>query len=199
MISLYKIKPAFQRLLLPLLRIFYRCGVSANQITLASIILSLFIGICFWYADRFHLLFLALPIGLLIRMALNALDGMMARIYDQQSKKGEVLNELGDVLSDLFIFYPLLKYEAHNTYLVIGFLLMSVINEFSGVLAKSVAGQRRYDGPMGKSDRALVVGIYGILCFVQVNMAPYSRWGLLFLIGLIAISTILRLSNSLKS
>ncbi|MEO6453063.1 MAG: CDP-alcohol phosphatidyltransferase family protein [Ginsengibacter sp.] len=51
-------------------------------------------------------------------MALNALDGMMARIYNQQTKKGEVLNELGDVISDLFIFFPLLKYEQTNLYLI---------------------------------------------------------------------------------
>lgn len=52
-----------------------------------------------------QLVFLALPIGLLIRMALNALDGMMARTYNQTSKKGELLNEIGDVVSDVFVFF----------------------------------------------------------------------------------------------
>ena len=95
-------------------------------------------------------------------MALNALDGMMARSYNQQSKKGEALNELGDLISDFFIFLPLIKFEPANIFLVIVFICISIINEFSGLLGKVLSNKRRYDGPMGKSDRALVMGIYGI-------------------------------------
>lgn len=105
MISIYKIKPWFQKQLLPVLRKLHQWGITANQITLAAIVLSAGIGIAFWYADSRHFLFLCLPIGLLIRMMLNALDGMMARNYHQQSKAGEVLNELGDVISDFFVFF----------------------------------------------------------------------------------------------
>src|SRR5882724_6568058 len=117
MISVYTIKPKFQQLLKPILIRLHKRGVTANQITISSILLSLIIGIAFWYAYQFNVLFLALPVGLLIRMALNALDGMMARTYNQQSKKGEVLNEVGDIISDLFIYIPLLKFEQANLYL----------------------------------------------------------------------------------
>ncbi|ULT27883.1 CDP-alcohol phosphatidyltransferase family protein [Sphingobacterium sp. E70] len=51
--------------------------------------MSLVIAVSFWYADRMPILFLALPIGLLLRMAFNALDGMMARLFNQTSKKGK--------------------------------------------------------------------------------------------------------------
>jgi CDP-diacylglycerol--glycerol-3-phosphate 3-phosphatidyltransferase len=34
-------------------------------------------------------------------MALNAIDGMLAREHDMQSPLGAMLNELGDVLSDV--------------------------------------------------------------------------------------------------
>ena len=94
MISVYKLKPKFQQLLKPILAFFYKRNVTANQITIASIVLSLLIGLLFWSADYCSWFFLALPIGLLIRMALNALDGMMARTYNQTSKKGELLNEI---------------------------------------------------------------------------------------------------------
>jgi len=119
MISIYKIKPRFQQLLMPILRKLNKFGVTANQITISSIFLSLLIGVSFWYSEGSKILFLALPIGLFFRMALNALDGMMARTYNQQTKIGEILNELGDVISDLFIYFPLLKYEKHNLFLII--------------------------------------------------------------------------------
>ncbi len=197
MISIYKIKPAFQKLLTPALLVLRNLGVTANQITISSIILSLLIGIAFWFAETNRILFLVLPIGLLIRMALNALDGMMARTYNQTSKKGEILNELGDIISDVFIFFPLLIFEKANLYLVVVFICMSIINEFAGLLGKVISGERRYDGPMGKSDRAFIMGLYGIISFSAINIQQYSFWILLVIDLLLVLSTTIRVRKSI--
>ena len=109
MISVYKLKPKFQQLLHPILLFLHRKKVTANQITIVAILFSLIIGVLFWQASECRYFFLALPIGLLLRMILNALDGMMAREFQQTTSLGEILNELGDVISDVFIFFPLLK------------------------------------------------------------------------------------------
>lgn len=198
MISIYKIKPKFQKLLTPILNSLHKLGVTANQITISSIILSALIGICFWFAINNRYLFLALPIGLFVRMALNALDGMMARTFNQQTKKGEILNEIGDIISDLFIFFPLLIYEKENLYLIVVFLCVSIINEFAGILGKSVSGTRQYDGPMGKSDRAFVIGLYGVLSFFSIGFGRFSFWIFLAIIILILVSTIARIKKTLK-
>ncbi|MDR3340568.1 MAG: CDP-alcohol phosphatidyltransferase family protein [Candidatus Symbiothrix sp.] len=199
MISIYNIKPKFQQFLLPVLQVLHKRGVTANQITIASLILSLLIGVLFWLAADYPVLFLALPIGLFIRMALNALDGMMARTYSQQSKGGEVLNELGDVVSDLFIYFPLLRFEGADLYWVIAFICFSIVNEFAGILGKAVSGQRRYEGPMGKSDRAFVMGVYGLLCFFHIGFRPYSGFIFSFLLLLLLISTFTRVKNTLSN
>lgn len=199
MISIYKIKPVFQKLLTPILTGLHKIGVTANQITWSSIFLSLLIGIAFWCADRYRLLFLALPVGLLLRMALNALDGMMARTYYQQSKAGEVLNEIGDIVSDIFIFFPLLIFEGQIVYLIVIFICLSIINEFAGLIGKVVSGERRYDGPMGKSDRAFIMGLYGILSFLTVDFQVYSGWIFSTIIFLLAVSTTIRINKALKT
>lgn len=198
MISVYKLKPKFQQLLLPVLLFLNRKGISANQITIASIILSIIIGILFWNASESRWLFLCLPIGLLFRMALNALDGMMARKFNQTSKLGEVLNEVGDVVSDVIIFFPLLKFQPESLYLIVLFIILSVVNEFAGLLGKIVGKERRYDGPMGKSDRALLVGLYGLLMFFSVNMSTASVYIFSVLIVFLLISTYIRLKKSLN-
>ena len=197
MISVYNIKPRFQEVLTPVLKMLHNCKVSANQITIASLGLSVVIGILFWNASLTPWLYLALPAGLLIRMALNALDGMMARKYNQQSKLGEVLNEIGDVISDVFIFLPLIKYQPNALYLVILFIVLAIINEFAGVLTKIISGNRRYDGPMGKSDRALILGIYGVLAFLCVDISHLLPYVFVVIIGLLILSTITRLKKSL--
>lgn len=37
-------------------------------------------------------------------MALNAIDGMLAREFNQQSTLGAILNEVGDIISDAALY-----------------------------------------------------------------------------------------------
>lgn len=197
MISVYKLKPKFQQLLMPVLSFLNRKKITANQITVGSVVLSLVIAILFWNADCSSILFLVLPIGLLLRMALNALDGMMARLLNQTSKMGEVLNEVGDIVSDVLIFFPLLKFHPESLYLVVGFIVLSVINEFCGVIGKVIANDRRYDGPMGKSDRALLLGVYGILSLLHISITAFSGYIFAVLCLLLVLSSMTRLRKAL--
>ena len=198
MISVYKLKPKFQQLLNPILMLFRRIGISPNHITVFSVLFSVLIGYILWLAQENSLFYLFVALGLLFRMMLNALDGMMAKKYNLQSKTGEVLNEVGDILSDIAIYFPFIYFEGITLEYVIGFLLLSVINEFCGLLAKIISGERRYDGPMGKSDRALLVGLICIALFFSNSILIYVDY--LFIIAMIMmfISSLLRITKSIK-
>jgi CDP-diacylglycerol--glycerol-3-phosphate 3-phosphatidyltransferase len=138
-----------------------------------------------------------LPLALLLRMALNALDGMMARTYNMQSKAGEVLNEIGDVISDLFIFAPIGILFKIDPIILIVFLLLSAVNEFAGILGKAVSGERRYEGPMGKSDRALVIGLVALISFFSEALLPYTNYIFGVILVLLIISTAVRIRKTL--
>ncbi len=197
MISVYKLKPKFQQLLMPILNFLHHRKITANQITIGSIVFSLIIALFFWYADRFPIFFLVLPIGLLLRMALNALDGMMARLFNQTSKTGEVLNEVGDIVSDVVLFFPLLKFHPESVYPIVTFIVLSVVNEFCGLIGKVIANDRRYDGPMGKSDRALLLGVYGILALLHISIVAISGYIFGVLCLLLLLSSVTRLRKAL--
>ena len=98
--TIYDLKPRFQDLLRPLCRLLARIGVSANAVTVAAMVLSLATGLVLWPLGRIQLFLVLVPIVLLVRMALNAIDGMLAREHDQKTPLGAILNELGDVLAD---------------------------------------------------------------------------------------------------
>ena len=132
-------------------------------------------------------------------MALNALDGMMAREYNMQSKLGEVLNEIGDVVSDLFIYIPMIKIAGVSAVLVAFFSGLSVVNEFSGVMGKIVGNERQYDGPMGKSDRALIVGVLCLCLFFTPISEIYINALLALCVFLMCISCFVRIRKGLKN
>lgn len=199
MISIYKIKPKFQQLLMPLLKLLRRLGISPNSITIFSILLSFGIAYFFWNTSDNSSYFLIVAFGLLLRMMLNALDGMMARIYNLQSKLGEVLNEVGDIVSDVAIYFSLIIFESLSIEIAIIFILLSIINEFCGLMAKVISGERRYDGPMGKSDRAFLIGIICIVYYFTNGLDPYMN----YIIGgssiMIILSSYIRIIKSIKN
>lgn len=186
-------------MLAPIVRKLHSIGVTANQVTISALVLSFLIGAAFWSADQNKIYYLALPIGLFVRMALNAVDGMIARQYGQQTKLGEVLNELGDVVSDVAIYFPLIKFVPEFEPLVVAFLVLCTINEFAGFMGKVIGKGRRYDGPMGKSDRALVFGVYGLLATFGVEMNSILPWLLMAATVLLVFSTYSRIERSLSA
>ena len=107
MASIYDLKPAFQGLLRPLTRALFGAGVTANAVTIAAAVLSLVVGGALALRPGSRGVLLLLPAVLFARMALNAIDGMLAREHGQKSKLGALLNELGDVVSDAALYLPL--------------------------------------------------------------------------------------------
>ena len=156
--SLYDVKPAFQGLLRPGVRALARLGVTANQVTLAAVGLSALGGGAVLLARGEPRWLLAVPAVLFARMALNAVDGMLAREHGMKSALGALLNELGDVVSDAALYLPLALLPGVDARWVVGFVLLALLSEMAGVVAVQLGTSRRYDGPLGKSDRAFVVG-----------------------------------------
>lgn len=107
-------------------------------------------------------LFILLPIFLFIRMALNAIDGMLAREFNQQSQLGAILNEVGDIIADAALYLAFAFLTGVSSWLVVLVVLLSWLTEFCGVIAQTLTGIRNYRGPMGKSDRAFVLGALGL-------------------------------------
>lgn len=174
--TVYDLKPAFQNLLRPICRSLAFSGVTANQVTMLACLMSIAMGVAVALNISTPAYFFLLPIGLFIRMALNAIDGMLAREHGQKSKLGGILNELTDVISDSAIYLPFALLPGTNPVLVVGIVLVAQLTELAGVLGTVIGASRRYDGPMGKSDRAFVFGLLGLLIALRVPLEPHLNY-----------------------
>jgi CDP-diacylglycerol---glycerol-3-phosphate 3-phosphatidyltransferase len=107
-----------------------------------------------------------------------------------KSKLGAVLNEVGDVVSDTALYLPLALVPGFDTRLVVGAVVLAIISEMTGVVAVQIGASRRYDGPMGKSDRAFV---FGLLALLNGLGGISDRWvtRALIAIGILLVWTIL--------
>lgn len=190
MISVYQLKPAFQNLLRPLVGLLARWGVTANQVTVLAGIISILTGIGLTWFLIDPMLYLSVPAVLFVRMALNAMDGMLAREHAMESALGGILNELFDVISDAALYLPFALHPQVSAPWIVVIVILSGLTEFTGVVAVQVGAGRRYDGPMGKSDRAVVFGALALVLALQLPVFPWAGY-LLPVITLLLVWTII--------
>jgi len=167
--TIYDLKPKFQALLRPIVQLLADKGVTPNQVTMFALLLSILVGaiIAFTHGARWILLFV--PLFMFLRMALNAIDGLLAKEHHMQTKRGAMFNEMSDVIADVALFLPFAFVAGINPVFVVLFAVVGVFNEMAGVVAQTINGKRRYDGPMGKSDRVFVVGFIALLLGLGVG------------------------------
>ena len=196
--SIYALKPRFQALLRPAAAALARGGVTANQVTLAAAVVSIALGaLLAWRAPDARGAFLLVPLWMLIRMALNALDGMLAREFGQKSRLGAYLNELCDVVADAALYAPFALVAPFAPAWVATVIVLAVVSELAGVLGPMVGASRRYDGPMGKSDRAFAFGALGLWVGFSPAQPAWLGWVMPALAALIVLTIVNRVRQGL--
>lgn len=202
--SLYQLKSQFQDHLRPISDGLVRLGFTANQVTLSAIVLSAGTAYVIYTYDPKNIaenitknridtpqtdiaacdnnnrvVWLILPASLFMRMALNAIDGMMAREHHQASKLGAILNEAGDIVSDSLLIGSLqphlYRYHTDNTILLSRVNKLSTLTEIIAILANKLTSQRANQGPLGKSDRAFELGFIGVLNSLGIPLHPIAK------------------------
>mgnify|MGYP000845713635 FL=1 len=196
--SIYELKPKFQNLLRPLVKRLYNAGITANQVTLVACVLSILLGALLVKFAVVSTLFFLLPIWMFLRMALNAIDGMLAREFNQKTPLGGYLNEATDVISDTALYLPFAFVAPFDWSVISLVIFLAFMSEFLGVLGQMHGSGRRYDGPMGKSDRAFVFGLIGTIYAVFGQLPAWFGWTLYVVAFLLALTCINRVRMGLK-
>jgi CDP-diacylglycerol--glycerol-3-phosphate 3-phosphatidyltransferase len=191
--TIYDLKPQFQRLLRPVAAGLAARGLTANDVTLGALLLSAAHGA--WLAlmpsSRWPLLLL--PVTLFLRMAFNAIDGMMAKEHGQASAKGAVLNELSDAIADAALYLPFAFIAGLDAPLVVLVVVAGIVAEMAGALGPAIGTSRSYAGPLGKSDRAFAFGLLAVL--IGLGLAP-GLWSTLYLSALLLLSALTVLNRA---
>lgn len=177
--TVYDLKPRFQRLLQPLADGWVRRGVRPNAVSWFALALSLATGALVALWPRATWALLAVPVVLFVRMALNAVDGLMATRHGLATPLGKMLNELADVASDAALYLPFVRVT--GSWLVVPVIVLAALTEVAGVLGPTVGATRRYDGPAGKSDRAVAFGLAAIAYafWTPPRVVVEGYWGVL--------------------
>ena len=195
--TLYALKPRFQDLLRPMVARLAAVGVTANQVTIAAALGSIAAAAVVAWAADWRPVFLLIPLWLLVRMALNAVDGMLAREFGQKSRLGGYLNEIADVVSDAALYAPFALVAPFGPLGIGSVIVLSITTELAGVLGATFGASRRYDGPLGKSDRALVFAALGLWAGVSAQLPQWLGWAVPAIGALLVVTVVNRVRAGL--
>lgn len=159
MAGIYLLKPAFQRSLGGVERWLVARRVHPDWLTGLALVLSIGGGVCLYLAPGRLWLLALVPIVAVVRTALNALDGLVARSTGLARPWGEVLNELSDRIADVALIGGLALASPASLLLGTGALVAMLLSSYLAILSKAAGGRRQYMGPMGKADRMVLLAI----------------------------------------
>ncbi|QMT32158.1 CDP-alcohol phosphatidyltransferase family protein [Alysiella filiformis] len=199
MFSTYAFKPKFQEWVRPMAQKLVQNGITANQVTQFAAIVSVLLGVILSVFAGVSWLFFLQPIWLLLRMILNAIDGIMAREFMQESAQGGYFNEAGDVLADAALYLPFAFVAPLGGFSVGLLIWLAALTEIFGLLGKIHGfNGRRYDG-FGKSDRAAVFGVLALWYAFAGSLNVFAHLVIWLMIALSVYTCYLRFQNGLKA
>ncbi|HEY6070496.1 MAG TPA: CDP-alcohol phosphatidyltransferase family protein [Chthoniobacterales bacterium] len=165
-ISRRPIAATFRRTADAATRFCVRTGIYPDTISYLSIFSAVIAAICFWRSGQARCLLIVAPLFCYLRLWFNMLDGMVAVAANKASRRGEILNDLPDRISDVIIFvgvahsgwmHPLNGYWA---------AIFSVLTAYVGLFGQALGGQREFGGVMSKPWRMVALSIGAWLTFL---------------------------------
>jgi CDP-diacylglycerol--glycerol-3-phosphate 3-phosphatidyltransferase len=124
---------------------------------------------------------------------------MLAREFCQKSRLGAYLNELSDVISDAALYFPFALIAPFGPASIVTVIVLAMTSEFAGALAPMVGAERQYQGPMGKSDRAVVFGLLALWVGIMAPLPSWLWWLMPIVALLLAWTIVNRIRGGLRS
>ncbi len=174
-------------------RFCVRAGISPDAVSYSSIVAAAIAGAMFWQSSRYPVLLLVAPLFCFVRLWLNMLDGMVAIAAKKASKRGEIVNEVPDRISDILIFAGVAHSSYCNPIVMYWAAILAVMTAYIGVTGQAVAGKREYAGLMSKPWRMVWLAIGAWVTFALLpnhisrfsfeNLRPLDAIGVLIIVG----------------
>ncbi len=164
-----------------------RHGIHPDTISYLSVVPAFAAAICFWKAGEIRWLLIIAPLFSYLRLWLNMLDGMVAVAAGKASRRGEILNDLPDRVSDVIIFVGVAHSGLMNPIFGYWAAIAAVLTAYVGLFGQALGVQRQFGGIMSKPWRmvALHIGAWLALFLGGQSFASFTilDWTCLVVIG----------------
>src|SRR5881398_3619738 len=136
-----------------------RLGISPDAISYLSLLAALIAALFFWKSGKNAWLLIIAPLFCYLRLWFNMLDGLVAFAAGKASRRGEILNDLPDRISDIVIFVGVAHSGWMNPILGYWAAISAVLTAYVGIFGQVIGGEREFSGWMSKPWRMVALHI----------------------------------------
>src|ERR1700736_1697985 len=140
-------------------------GLSPDVVSALSILAGAAAAFSFWKSHDHPLLLIVGPLFCYLRLWFNMLDGMVAVAAGKASRRGEILNDLPDRISDIIIFVGVAHSGLMNPLVGYWAAIFAVLTAYVGLFGHALGVQREFGGMMSKPWRMVALTIGAWLTF----------------------------------
>jgi CDP-diacylglycerol--glycerol-3-phosphate 3-phosphatidyltransferase len=155
--TLYRVKPGFVAMLDPVRDRLVGAGVRADAVTLWAIPVQVAMATTIAVGALHSGVWIAVAPLAFVLLAVNALDGSLARASGTSTVRGAVLNELVDRFGDLALVGAV--FVVAPMWIAVAALAAVAGGELVAAIGWAVTGERTFAGPMGKPDRVVTIAV----------------------------------------
>jgi phosphatidylglycerophosphate synthase len=149
-------------------RVAVKLGIHPDVFSYASIASAAAAAFFFWKSTH-HPRFLLIGVAFaFLRLWLNMFDGMVALAAGKASKKGEIINDLPDRISDVLIFLGIAHSGWCRPFPAYWVAIASLLVAYVGLFGQAVGVQREFSGVMAKPWRIVALSISVLATMVLV-------------------------------
>ena len=172
-------------------------GVTADAVTLSAVPVALLGGLCLLLSPAVPAVLVLVPVAAGLRLALNLVDGALARATGRAHARGELLNEVVDRIADLALLGPVAFLPGAQRETVLLGLTGAVLASFVGVASRAAGGARLYRGILSKPGRMALLAVSAIAVLL-IGPGAWGPFGPVLLVGTV-LTTIERFVGAARS
>lgn len=163
-------------------KVAVRAGIHPDVFSYGSIAAALAAAFFFFHSTQ-HPKYLVVGVAFaLLRLWLNMFDGMVAVAAGKASKRGEIINDLPDRVSDVLIFAGIAHSGWCHVLPAYWVAMMALIVAYVGLFGQAVGVQREFSGVMSKPWRIVAMSVAAVATCILVHLGlPYWWHGWLLL------------------
>jgi CDP-diacylglycerol--glycerol-3-phosphate 3-phosphatidyltransferase len=136
--------------------------------------------------------------GMLSRLALNHMDGIIARERAMRTPVGGLLNEIATPIEDMALYLPLAARPEMPAALIVFAVMSCALVEVAGLASLAIGGARRFDGPMSKVVRGVFFGALVVAVMLGLSPASWAPLALVIALVLLAVTAGNRLRRAVE-
>jgi len=154
-----------------------RHGIHPDAVSYLSILAAIIAAICFWKSGDSRWLLIVAPLLCYLRLWFNMLDGMVAVAAGKASRRGEILNDLPDRISDVIIFVGVAHSGLMNPFIGYWAAIFAVVTAYVGLFGQALGVEREFGGIMSKPWRMVALSLGAWLEFLGYR--PFAGFTIL--------------------